>query len=151
LQWLLDRQTVDGHLSVVPVDGAGPGDVPPAFDQQPIEVAALADACARAASVTGDPAWLAGVDMAIGWFTGDNDLGVPLFDPLTGGGCDGLTPNGVNRNQGAESTLALITTMQHDDAARSDRRSAGGADAQPMSRPSRSASGTVAMPAPTSA
>ena len=118
LRWLLDRQTVDGHLSLVPVDGAGPGDVPPAFDQQPIEAAALADACARAAAVTGDPTWLVGVDMAIGWFTGDNDLGVPLFDPLTGGGCDGLTPSGVNRNQGAESTLALITTMQHDDAAR---------------------------------
>jgi hypothetical protein len=113
LQWLLDRQTLDGHLSVVPVDGAGPLDRPPAFDQQPIEVAALADACARARSVTGDPAWQTGIDMAIGWFAGDNDLDVPLFDPLSGGGCDGLTPNGANRNQGAESTLALITTMQH--------------------------------------
>ena len=48
LGWLLDRETVDGHLSVTPVGGAGPGDAAPGFDQQPIEVATLADACARA-------------------------------------------------------------------------------------------------------
>lgn len=113
LRWLLDRQIVDGHLSPVPVNGAGPTDAPPAFDQQPIEVAALADACARAEAVTGDAAWRVGVDLAIDWFDGANDLGAPMANPVTGGGYDGLTPNGPNLNQGAESTLALITTMQH--------------------------------------
>ncbi len=113
LRWLLDRQVVDGHLSPVPVGGAGRDDVPPAFDQQPIEVAALADACARAHAVTGDAEWRAGVDLAIEWFEGNNDLGVPMSDAVTGGGFDGLTPSGPNLNQGAESTLALITTMQH--------------------------------------
>ena len=53
LDWLLDRQTRDGHLSVVPVGGWGPGDTEPAFDQQPIEVAALADACAARSSIDG--------------------------------------------------------------------------------------------------
>ncbi len=113
LRWLLDRQVVDGHLSPVPVDGAGPDDAAPGFDQQPIEVAALADACARAHEVTGDAEWQRGVDLAIDWFDGVNDLGVPMADPVTGGGYDGLTPNGANLNQGAESTIALITTMQH--------------------------------------
>lgn len=113
LGWLLERQIVDGHLSPVPTSGAGPGDRTPAFDQQPIEVAALADACARAQSVTGDARWRTGVDLAIAWFDGDNDLGAPMSDPVTGGGYDGLTPSGPNLNQGAESTLALITTMQH--------------------------------------
>jgi hypothetical protein len=113
LAWLLDRQIVDGHLSVVPVGGAGPSDVAPAFDQQPIEVAALADACARARDVTGDGDWNRGVDLAIDWFEGVNDLGAPMSDSITGGGFDGLTPNGPNLNQGAESTLALITTMHH--------------------------------------
>ena len=51
LRWLLDRETVDGHLSPTPVGGAGPDDRAPAFDQQPIEVAAMADACARALAV----------------------------------------------------------------------------------------------------
>ena len=113
LEWLLDRQVVDGHLSVVPVDGAEPGDVAPGFDQQPIEVAALADACARAESLTGDVGWRRGVDLAIDWFDGITDLAAPMSDPVTGGGFDGLTPNGPNLNQGAESTLALITTMQY--------------------------------------
>jgi hypothetical protein len=113
LQWLLDRQIVDGHLSPVPVGGADPHDVPPRFDQQPIEVAALADACARAQQVTGDAEWRRGVDLAIDWFAGANDLGTPMSDPVTGGGYDGLTPTGPNLNQGAESTLALITAMQH--------------------------------------
>ena len=73
----------------------------------------LADACARAESVTGDAAWRDGVELAIGWFTGNNDAGVSMSDPDTGGAFDGLTPNGPNLNQGAESTLALISTMQH--------------------------------------
>ena len=73
----------------------------------------LADACARAHQVTGDPRWQAGVRHAIAWFNGDNDLGVPMRDKETSGGYDGLTPDGPNRNQGAESTLALISTLQH--------------------------------------
>lgn len=113
LRWLLDRQTVDGHLSPVPVGGAGRDDRAPAFDQQPIEVAALADACARAESVTGDAEWRHGVELAIAWFAGDNDIGAQMSDPVSGGGFDGLTPDGPNLNQGAESTLALISTMQH--------------------------------------
>ena len=48
LDWLLARETRNGHLSVTPVGGSGPEDRGPGFDQQPIEVAALADACARA-------------------------------------------------------------------------------------------------------
>ncbi len=113
LRWLIDRQLVGGHLSVVPMSGAGPNDLPPRFDQQPIEVAAIADACARAESATGDAHWRHGVDLAIAWFEGDNDSVTPMSDALTGGGFDGLTASGPNRNLGAESTLALITTMQH--------------------------------------
>lgn len=113
LTWLLARETVDGHLSPTPVDGAGPGDQAPAFDQQPIEVAAMADACRRAEAVTGDESWGRGVDLAVGWFVGDNDAGAPMWDPASGGGYDGLHAWGPNVNQGAESTIALISTLQH--------------------------------------
>jgi hypothetical protein len=112
LAWLLAGETRDGHLSVVPVGGWGPGEARPAFDQQPIEVAALADACIRATAVTGDTAWLAGAHMSVAWFLGDNDARVPMLDEQTGGGCDGLGPTGRSRNQGAESTLAMISVMQ---------------------------------------
>lgn len=113
LGWLLDRETVDGHLSVTPTGGAGPGDRAPAFDQQPIEVAAMADACARAAGLDDDPRWTDGVAAAVAWFLGDNDGRHPMLDAATGGGFDGLGPDGPNQNQGTESTLALLSTLQH--------------------------------------
>ena len=113
LDWLLERETRDGHLSVTPAAGAGPGDVAPGFAQQPIEVATMAEACARAFRLTGDERWADGLRMADAWFDGDNDLGVPMWDPATGGSYDGLEASGPNRNEGAESSLALLATRQH--------------------------------------
>jgi hypothetical protein len=112
LDWLLDTETRAGHLSVVPAGGWAPGEPRPGFDQQPIEVAALGDACARAHAVTGDRIWSDAVIRCAAWFDGDNDAQTPLWDPQTGGGFDGLEPFGRNENQGAESTLALLSTRQ---------------------------------------
>ncbi len=112
LDWLLERETRDGHLSVTPVGGRGPNDHGPGFDQQPIEVAALADACGRAFDATGGRAWADGVELAAAWFHGANDAGVALDDPRSGGCCDGLHADGRNENQGAESTLAMLSTFQ---------------------------------------
>jgi hypothetical protein len=128
LSWLCRTQEQHGHLSTVPVGGWRP-DVPRhRYDQQPIEAAATADACAAAAAVTGDDAWDAPLFQAIAWFLGDNDGGAVMYDPLTGGGYDGLTPEGANLNQGAESTLALVSTLQHARAlaSRSATRPSGG-------------------------
>jgi hypothetical protein len=113
LTWLCVMQEHQGHLSTVPVGGWRPGVEKHRHDQQPIEAAATADACATAAAVTGDERWDASLFQAIAWFLGDNDTGVVMHDPLTGGGYDGLTPDGPNPNQGAESTLAMVATMQH--------------------------------------
>ena len=113
LEWLVDRETRQGHLSVTPVGGSGPDDHGPGFDQQPIEVAALADACARAKAVDDNPEWGDGIAAAAGWFLGRNDAGVVMWDPTTGGGFDGLEVGGANLNQGTESTLALLSTQQH--------------------------------------
>ena len=113
LGWLLAHETADGHISVTPAGGGGVGEMGPRFDQQPIEVAALADACARAATVDASTSWPAGVAAAVDWFLGDNDTRAVMWDPATGGGFDGLEAHGVNLNQGTESTLALLTTLQH--------------------------------------
>ena len=53
-----------------------------------------------------------GVDVAAAWFAGANDSSMTMFDARSGGGFDGLEINGVNHNEGAESTLAYISTMQ---------------------------------------
>ena len=112
LEWLLAGETREGHLSVVPAAGWGPGEQRPGFEQRPIEVAALADACARAAAVTGETGWLNGVSQCVAWFLGDNDANTPMLNPQTGGGHDSLGPDGRNRNQGAQSTLAMISVLQ---------------------------------------
>ena len=113
LAFLLRVETRAGHLSVTPVGGRGRTDTGPGFDQQPIEVAAIADACATAYRITGDPRWLMGIGLCWRWFTGNNDAGVAMCDPGTGAGYDGLHEHGRNLNQGAESTLALLSTAQH--------------------------------------
>jgi hypothetical protein len=113
LGFLLGVETRDGHLSVTPAGGRGATSRGPAFDQQPIEVAAIADACATAYRITEDPCWLSGINLAWRWFLGYNDSNIPMFDAVTGGGYDGLHATGRNLNQGAESTLAMLSTAQH--------------------------------------
>jgi hypothetical protein len=124
LAWLVREETLADRFSFTPVRGRGPGDRRPAFDQQPIEAWAMADACARAHSVTGDARWARAVERAAAWFLGDNDAGVKMFDAATGGGFDGLETSGVNRNQGAESTLAFVATLVQAHALRQRRHAA---------------------------
>ncbi|WP_349428297.1 glycosyltransferase [Microbacterium sp. LWS13-1.2] len=112
LRFLLDVETRDGHLSVTGVSGRSPAQRSVQFDQQPIEVAAIADACARAFALTADPSWRDGVAAAWAWFTGDNDALTPMIDLESGAGFDGLEAGGRNENQGAESTLAALCTYQ---------------------------------------
>ena len=113
LEFLLQIETRNGHLSVTPVAGRGHQDRDAGFDQQPIEVASLADACATAYRVTGDPVWGIGIELAWKWFLGDNDSSIAMFEPTTGAGFDGLLVDGRNLNRGAESTLAMLSTAQH--------------------------------------
>jgi hypothetical protein len=112
LTFLLSIEMPYDRFSVTGTGGRGPGERGPLFDQQPLELAAFADACARAYAVTGDPAWLPPIARAWSWFTGLNDSGTPMFDEQTGAGFDGLEPHGRNENRGAESTLAALSTYQ---------------------------------------
>ena len=113
LGWLVELQCGPDHLSLTPAAGWVAGEPWPGFDQQPIEAATLADACARAFDLTGDARWSDVVELAAAWFQGRNDSATPLVDRVDAGCCDGLELHGRNENQGAESTLALVTTTQH--------------------------------------
>lgn len=113
LDALLVIESRDGHLSVTGPGGRDVTETGPQFDQQPIEVAAIADAAARAFEVTGDPHWRQVVGQARDWFLGDNDSGAMMVDLATGAGFDGLERDGRNENRGAESTLAALSTFQH--------------------------------------
>ncbi|MCP4377565.1 MAG: glycosyltransferase [bacterium] len=118
LQWLLDIQTNEnGMLSVIGSNGwYVRGGEKAQFDQQAIEAHALIDACVEAYHITREPHWLEGAKKAFNWFLGDNDLRTPVYDFTTSGCRDGLHPDRVNENQGAESTLAWLLSllMMHD-------------------------------------
>jgi hypothetical protein len=108
LDWLVGVETSGSRFSFTPVGGRDGNGRQPAFDQQPIEAWAMAEAAAAALAVSGDPADAAVLDRAIAWFDGENDSDLAMIDPSTGGGFDGLERSGVNRNQGAESQLAAL-------------------------------------------
>jgi hypothetical protein len=112
LSWLVDDQMHEGHFSYTPVGGREPGGPRPAFDQQPLEAAAMAAACARAWSLTAEPVWRELATRAAGWLLGANDTGAVLYDTVSGGTCDGLAEHSVNLNRGAESTIAGIEALQ---------------------------------------
>jgi hypothetical protein len=82
-----------------------------AFDQQPIEAAAMVMMLRAAHEATGRPRYLQLQQIAFRWLLGANDLGVPLYDPCTKGCSDGLTAGGVNGNQGAESMLSFLLSL----------------------------------------
>ena len=112
LTFLVETETRDEHFSVTGTGGRTVDDLGPQFDQQPIELAAIADAAARAFDVTGEPHWARTVQLAWEWFIGNNDSAVTMIDIDTGAGYDGLTATGRNENRGAESTLAALATQQ---------------------------------------
>ncbi len=112
LDWLIQEQTRGDHLTFVGSNGFYPqGGVRAAFDQQPIEAHAHVSACLEAYGVTGSSHYLDEATRAFEWFLGENDLGLPLYDPRTGGCRDGLHPDRANQNQGAESTLAFLLSL----------------------------------------
>lgn len=113
LAWLVKIQTApQGHFRAIGSNGFyRKGGAPARFDQQPLEANATVSACLEAYRVTQDGAWLAEARSAFEWFLGRNDLGQELYDPATGGCYDGLQEDRVNRNQGAESTLAFLLSL----------------------------------------
>lgn len=113
LEWLSQQQTADaGHFRPIGCNGFFPrGGQPAQFDQQPLEAHAMVSASIEAYRATEDERWLERAHLAFEWFLGRNDLGLAVFDAGTGSCRDGLHPDRVNENQGAESTLACLLAL----------------------------------------
>lgn len=109
LAWIAERQTSpEGRFRAVGTESFGREYADPLpFDQQPLEAQATIDACLAAHEATGDAHWAKEAMRAYRWYLGANDLDTPLASVADGGCFDGLMPTGLNRNQGAESILAL--------------------------------------------
>ncbi len=113
LQWLMNIQTdPKGHF--VPIGNNRwycRGGNKARFDQQPIEALHMIEACREAYHATGDSGWIEHAQRCLGWFLGQNDLSMALYDHNSGGCRDGLGADGPNRNQGAESTLVWFLSL----------------------------------------
>ena len=106
----LDQLTLSsGYLSPVGNDGwYYRGGTFPTFDQQAIETMAMVLMHFQAYKIFHKPQYIEKMFLSYKWFLGENTLRAPLYDHETKGCCDGLLPTGINRNQGAESTLAYL-------------------------------------------
>jgi hypothetical protein len=113
LRWLTELQISEkGHFRPIGTNGFySRGGARANFDQQPIEAQATVSACLEAYRVTSDLWWYEQAQRAFDWFIGWNDLGLELYSPETGGCRDGLHVDRVNRNEGAESTLAFLLSL----------------------------------------
>jgi glycosyltransferase involved in cell wall biosynthesis len=114
LDWIVTMQRCETKGHFVPIGSQGfhrKGGERARFDQQPVEAGATVSACLQAFRATADNRWLKDAWSAFNWFLGDNDLQIVLYDSSTGGCRDGLHPDRVNENQGAESTLSFLMAL----------------------------------------
>lgn len=82
--------------------------VVPNGGEQPIDVAYTILALSTFFKVFNDVDYLQKMETAFNWFLGKNHLRQIIYNPVTGGCCDGLEENHVNLNQGAESTISYL-------------------------------------------
>jgi len=121
LKWLVAEQHRDDAETFVPIGSNGffvEGCQKARFDQQPVEACATVSACLEVYKLTEDSHWLGEAQQVFRWFLGKNDLQMSLYDPKTGGCRDGLHPDRINENQGAESTLSFLMALLEMRAAR---------------------------------
>ena len=114
LKWLVAEQHRDDAEVFVPIGSNGffiEGSEKARFDQQPVEACATVAACLEVYRLTEEANWLDEAQRVFRWFLGKNDLRVPLYDASTGGCRDGLHPDRINENQGAESTLSFLMAL----------------------------------------
>jgi len=121
LKWLVAEQHCGDAEIFVPIGSNGfyiEGCDKARFDQQPVEACATVSACLEVHRLTEERQWLEEARRVFAWFLGRNDLRLPLYDATTGGCRDGLHPDRINENQGAESTLSFLMALLEMQAAR---------------------------------
>jgi glycosyltransferase involved in cell wall biosynthesis len=121
LKWLVAEQHRDDAEIFVPIGSNGfyiEGNEKARFDQQPVEACATVSACLEVYRLTEEGLWYEEAQRVFSWFLGKNDLQLPLYDAVTGGCRDGLHPDRINENQGAESTLSFLMALLEMHAAR---------------------------------
>jgi hypothetical protein len=115
LDWYADQCTVDGGTIRLVGNRWRHADEPTPSDdegdEQPLDAAALVEALIEASTHTGRAEYGRRAVGTFEWFLGRNTSGVAVYDFDSGGCHDGLGPDGLNPNEGAESTLAFLQAL----------------------------------------
>jgi len=107
--FLAEVQVIDEKF--VPIGNRGwykKGDQRALYDQQPIEASCMVETSLTAFHVTNEEKYQKVAYIAFEWFLGKNTQNVMVYDPTTGGCYDGVNPQGLNLNQGAEATISYL-------------------------------------------
>lgn len=78
------------------------------YDQQPEDPASMIMTLATARTITHNQKYKNLMLECFSWFLGNNSLRISLYNKTTGGCYDGLHPERVNLNQGAESLISYL-------------------------------------------
>ncbi len=109
LEFLSEITMKSGNLSIIGNENwYKKGGERSLFAQQPVDALAMVLMFHQAYILTKEKKYLDKLNTSFMWFLGDNDMRMNLYDFETNGCCDGLEKYGVNRNQGAESSLAYL-------------------------------------------
>ncbi|MDZ7606481.1 MAG: glycosyltransferase family 4 protein [Cyclobacteriaceae bacterium] len=109
MDFLSSHTLKDNYLSIIGNEKWFKKDrVRSVFAQQPIDAMAMVLMYHQAFHLTKNKEYLSKLYTSFLWFLGENDLRMSLYDFETKGCCDGFESYGVNRNQGAESSLAYL-------------------------------------------
>ena len=109
MKFLINTQTINNLFT--PIGNRGwykKGSDRAIYDQQPVEASCTTEAAIAAFRNTNEEAYLKAAYKAFEWFLGGNPKGLMLYDPENGSCCDGLTPQGLNLNKGAEATISYL-------------------------------------------
>lgn len=107
--FLAEVQLIDGKF--VPIGNKGwykKGGQRAFYDQQPVEASCMVEAALTAFCVTNDEKYRRAAYIAFEWFLGKNTRDVIVYDSTTGACYDGITPQGLNLNQGAEAAISYL-------------------------------------------
>jgi hypothetical protein len=109
MKFLINTQTINELF--VPIGNRGwykKGSDRAIYDQQSVEAACTTEAAIAAFRNTHEKSYLLAAYNAFEWFLGGNLQGLTLYNQENGSCCDGITPEGLNQNKGAEATLSYL-------------------------------------------
>lgn len=110
LDFLISKTFINGNFKVISNNGWLHKDSEAnEYGEQPIDVAYMIQTLNSFYKAFDIPEYKQKMKIAFNWFLGKNHLNQIMYNPISGGGYDGLEKENVNLNQGAESTVCYLT------------------------------------------